>query len=1091
MSHFQDAFISYGRADSKAFAKKLNDCLVAQGLEVWFDFDDIPLGVDYQNQINAGIEWADNFLFIISPHSVHSPYCAKEIDRALKLNKRIIPLMHVEQINRETWQQRHPNGTDADWETYAAKGFHTCFLNLHPEIAKINWVYFREGIDDFERSLAALLAVFERDRSYVRQHTHFLSKALEWERTHKQTRFLLVGEERQRAEEWLSFPLEDAPPCLPTDLHCEYITESTKNANNLMTQVFLSWSDKDRAFMEQLRKSLLREGFTLWISRSDIKTGADFQRMIDQGIEEADNVVYLISPDSLQSRYCQQEINYALSLNKRIIPLLICPVDLDLIPPELRELQFINFADNTNEERYQRDTARLIKVLRQDAVYHEEHKILLAKALKWERQHRNPCMLLRGYNLRHAEAWLKIARQRSQYHPIPLQEEFIQESLRQPSGVSLDVFISYSRKDSEFARRLNDALQIQGKTTWFDQESIAAGSADFQQEIYRSIESANHVLFILSPSAVNSPYCASEVEYAAQLNKRMVTVLYQPINPTHLPAALAPVQWIDFNQKGGDFDANLSVLLRTLDTDPDHLQSHTWLLVRSLEWDGKNRDESLLLRGSTLKQVREWLLESEHKSPQPTRLQRDYVTASNAAEIQRQRSALRLQRVGLGVISLISLVAIALGLTTLKQYHEANRLRLGAQREKIMAQTRSSEAMFQSDRGFDALLEAMGAGIQVQRDGVADQNLRASVLTALQQAVFWVRERQRLHGHEGIIWGVSVSPDGKRIASASADGTVKIWGWGGVLLRTLPAQDHSQMLAVTFSPDGKLLATAASNGRVTLWRLDDWAASVLTGSREPISSLAFSPNGQMLAAGSEDSTIRLWQQDKTGRFPARPFRILTRHDAAVRSVSFSPDGQLLASASDDRTVRLWQKDGSPLKTLLGHTAQVRSVSFSPDSQRLVSGSWDETIRLWRRDGTPLETIRGPETLIHDARFTPDGKAIAAAGWDKTIKLWTLDGVLMSTLSGHSGQVRQIAFNPANGRLVSVGGDRTIRIWQLRRPLLATLQDHRANVYSVAFSPDGTRLAVRGSRRYGTALGSAGKTLASPDGAPIGDLVSAL
>ena len=106
MTGFQDVFISYGRADSKEFAKKLHERLTQQGLEVWFDFEDIPLGVDYQNQINQGVEKTHNFVFIISPHAVNSPYCAKEIELAVKFNKRIIPLMHVEEISREIWRQR-------------------------------------------------------------------------------------------------------------------------------------------------------------------------------------------------------------------------------------------------------------------------------------------------------------------------------------------------------------------------------------------------------------------------------------------------------------------------------------------------------------------------------------------------------------------------------------------------------------------------------------------------------------------------------------------------------------------------------------------------------------------------------------------------------------------------------------------------------------------------------------------------------------------------------------------------------------------------------------------------------------------------
>src|SRR5919199_2892477 len=181
MNNLFDAFISYGRADSLAFGRKLYERLLKVGFKIWFDQNDIPLGVDFQNQIDDGIEKAHNFLFIIAPHSVNSPYCRKEIELAIKLNKRIIPLLHVEKISQEIWQQRNPLGTHEDWEAYQAKGLHESYQNMHPAIGKINWVYFREGMDDFEKSLAGLLDIVERQKTYVYQHTYFLDKALEWQ----------------------------------------------------------------------------------------------------------------------------------------------------------------------------------------------------------------------------------------------------------------------------------------------------------------------------------------------------------------------------------------------------------------------------------------------------------------------------------------------------------------------------------------------------------------------------------------------------------------------------------------------------------------------------------------------------------------------------------------------------------------------------------------------------------------------------------------------------------------------------------------------------------------------------------------------
>jgi TIR domain len=636
MTTFFDAFISYGRADSLAFGRKLYDRLREQGLNIWFDQNDIPLGVDFQNQIDDGIEKADNFLFIIAPHSINSPYCGKEIELAIRRNKRIIPLLHVEQIDRDIWQQRKPQGTDEEWEAYKAKGLHSSVDNMHPAIGKINWVYFREGIDDFEKSLAGLTELLNRHSEYVELHTQFLANALEWERQQKQHQWLLIGDEKKQAESWLKIRFKDEqPPCSPADLHCEYITESIKNANNLMTQVFVSYADEDRSTMEKIRNSLRRESWTVWTNKTDIQTGEAWDAAIRRGIEQADNMVYLLSPDSIDSYEARTELEIARSLNKRIIPVLVREISTGQIPEGLRDLQYIDLTDNVAEDDYLLDESQLLKILHQDEAYYNEHKILLAKSLKWQRQSENPSILLRGYNLRSAEAWLKVAQKRSQHLPTPLQEEFIVASLRQPPAESLDVFISYSRADSDLARKLNEELQLQGKTTWFDQESIASG-ADFAQEIHQGIQVCDNFLFILSPRSIASPYCAAEVEYAAGLNKRFVTVLHQPIDSAELHPELAKVQWIDFNQNDRDFNANFNQLVRTIDTDREHLRNHTKWSQRSLEWEQKKKTKDLLLRGSELAVAEAWLKDTQAQKKQPaaTELQKAYIAKSGGHKRQ-------------------------------------------------------------------------------------------------------------------------------------------------------------------------------------------------------------------------------------------------------------------------------------------------------------------------------------------------------------------------------------------------------------------------------------------------------------------------
>ncbi|WP_071592889.1 toll/interleukin-1 receptor domain-containing protein [Pleurocapsa sp. PCC 7319] len=298
MSSFFDAFISYGHTESQKFVTKLYERLTEVGLKVWIDQRDIDDSVKWQKEIDRGIETAHNLIFIVTPHAVKSPYCLIELELAVKYNKRLIPLLHVEPSD--------------------------CWDRVHPAIAEIQFIFFQDGIDDFEDSFERLVSSIKHQADYIEQHTRYLVKALEWERHQKQTNYLLIGEDRNKAESWLRVRFkEKQQPCIPTDLHCEYICESSKNAQNLLTQVFICHDEKDSLVRDRLVKQLHREGITTWTNRSDIPSGSEFQEEINKGIEGTDNLVYLVSANSVVSFWCKRELNHALKYNKRIIPLLI------------------------------------------------------------------------------------------------------------------------------------------------------------------------------------------------------------------------------------------------------------------------------------------------------------------------------------------------------------------------------------------------------------------------------------------------------------------------------------------------------------------------------------------------------------------------------------------------------------------------------------------------------------------------------------------------------------------------------------------------------------------------------------------------
>ena len=1052
---FDDAFISYGRADSKAFAAKLNEKLKAEGLNIWFDQEDIPLAVDYQKQIDDGIEKAHNFLFIIAPHSINSPYCLKEIELAIKLNKRIIPLLHVEQISQEIWQQRNPNKTEEQWQEYQEKGLHSSYPNMHPIISKINWVYFRDDLDDFSASFAGLLSAMSKHKDYVEQHTNFLVQASEWSRNQQQTNYLLVSEEREKAEQWLKQRFtEEQPPCIPTDLHCEFICESTRNSHNSLSQVFLAFSDKDKVIKEKIRKTLMRESFTVWTNKSDVKTGSAFHAVINQGIEEADNFVYLISLNSLQSEDCQQELKYALANNKRIIPVLLEETDLELIPLELKKLHFIDFTKSQDEEKYQLSFDKLLGDLKEESSYYEEHKILLVKARQWQNQKHNSSLLLRGHNLQYFETWLKVAKQRNDHLPLPLQEEFITASINKPEVSSLEVFISYSRADSDLARKLNNALQELGKTTWFDQESIPPGT-DFQQEIYRGIQSSDNFLFIISPKSVNSPYCVDEVEYAQKLNKRFITILNSPLSTDDqqkLPSALASVQWLDFNQQEGDFYTNFNELVRTLNTDRDHVRSHTKWSQRALEWQEKDKSTDLLLRGSEFAIAEEWLMiaETEKKNPPITDLQSELITQSRQAietqKKQEKRQLLILRSLLVGT-SMALIGAIGGGIFAWREWRQSEI----SQAESL---AHYSLSLLSQHKELDAFIKAITAGKIIKKQNVSDPE----VMNALQEALNQKTEYNRLEKHNGFVVSISFSPDGKTLASGSWDNTIKIWDREtGKEIRTLHGHDDA-VYSLSFSPDGKTLASSSADNTIKFWNVDTGKEiRTLTGHTNYIFTVSFSPDGKTLASSSADKTIKLWNVD-TGK----EIRTFTGHTNFVMNVTFSPDGKTLASSGWDKTIKLWNVDtGKEIRTLTGHTNFVYALSFSPNSKTLASGSNDKTIKLWNVDtGNKIRTLYGHDYYVFSLSFSPDGQTLASGSADNTIKLWNLKtGKEARTLYGHDDSVRSVSFSSDGKTLASGSWDNSIKLWNIEASkTIHSLQGHDNAVYSTSFSPDGKTLA---------------------------------
>jgi WD40 repeat protein len=232
-----DVFISYSRRDAE-FVHRLDAALSDCGKEVWVDWEDIPPTAEWLERVFEGIERSDNFLFVITPQSLTSEICARELAHAVALQKRLVPVL-----------VRDPGGTP-----------------VPAPLASREWMFFRPS-DDFAAAVETLVKALDTDLEWVSAHTRLLGRALEWQKRGRDTSVLLRGRDLDEAERWVASQSAEREP-RPTPLQLEYVLASRHATTRRQRLVVgaalvavlvtsglavLAWSQRNEAIAQQTR----------------------------------------------------------------------------------------------------------------------------------------------------------------------------------------------------------------------------------------------------------------------------------------------------------------------------------------------------------------------------------------------------------------------------------------------------------------------------------------------------------------------------------------------------------------------------------------------------------------------------------------------------------------------------------------------------------------------------------------------------------------------------------------------------------------------------------------------------------------------
>jgi hypothetical protein len=629
-----------------------------------------------------------------------------------------------------------------------------------------------------------------------------------------------------------------------------------------MSHVFISYAREDAELVGRLHAALTARDRETWIDSKSIRPSEEWWARIRGGIEAAHAMVFVISPDSVDSRVCRDEFSHATTHNKRLIPVVARDVDVDAVPDPLRQLNWIFLRDGDD---FEAGVERLVDALDSDFAWLDIHTSLLVKAREWENKGRGRPLLLRGSELVDAEKWLSSAAAHPKTVPTPLHTEYIAASreaevrrkriLRSVSAAALFVVGVLSGASLYY----NDLAAAQGKVA-AEQRKVAAEQtklADAQSRLAREQSER---------AQVNEQLAATNKKLADEAGRRAVLEAQAKQEQSTLRLIA---------------DAN-----RILYSQPDQA-----LIVSDEARRGAPTDASRLLAASTAQTALDIMTQRRDLAKRDSvQWGSEAIGGSVAPTWFRGRMSARLSPDGKRVLMTTERGrdgpeppgdAYLLNYETLRLAKLVPPGRDGAYRRRL--------EYVGFERAGTRIYVARQYDIEIyDADGQFERVLSTGLGTT----------KYPIQAIEG--WD-----QGKWLAFGDTDGQLVVLRPEANRGRVLARVPQTPVVEIRVSPSGRWLAALRRNGRVTLWRsgaLD--AGKPVQLDSGGIATIVFQPGDGVdaLLTGGRDGNADLWTL--AGTEPSR-IRRFVHGQTALGYARFLEDGKRIVTIGDDQTTRIW------------------------------------------------------------------------------------------------------------------------------------------------------------------------------------------